>query len=89
MKAIRLSHHAQQQLQFRGASAFEVEEAVRTSPWEPAELGRLECHRDYPFRKEWNGIVYETKRVRPIFVDEPEAIIVVTVYVYYLGEGRG
>ena len=88
MKEIRLSQHAQQQLQSRGSSTWEVEEAIRTSPWEPAELGRLECRRDYPFQQEWNGIFYETKRVRPIFVDEPEEIVVVTVYVYYLSEER-
>jgi hypothetical protein len=29
-------------------------------------------------------MVYATKQVRPIFVDEPEEIVVVTVYVYYL-----
>jgi hypothetical protein len=26
---------------------------------------------------------YATKQVRPIFVDEPQEIVVVTVYVYY------
>jgi hypothetical protein len=89
MKPIRLSRHAHQQLQFRGAFAWEVEETIRTSPWEPAELGRLECRRNFPFRQEWNGVVYEAKQVRPIFVDEPAEILVVTVYVYYLeGESR-
>jgi len=32
--------------------------------------------------------VYATKQTRPIFVDEPEEIVVVTVYVYYLLEER-
>jgi hypothetical protein len=31
----------------------------------------------------WNGRVSATKQVRPIFVEEAEAIVVVTVYVYY------
>lgn len=48
-----------------------------------AELGRLECRKDYPFHAVWNGVHYSTKQVRPIFVDEPEEIVVVTVYVYY------
>jgi len=38
--------------------------------------------------QEWHGIVYATKQIRPIFVDEPEEIVVVTVYVYYLLEER-
>ena len=41
------------------------------------------------FDREWNGVFYPTKRVRPIFVDEAVGIVVVTVYVYYLsGERR-
>ncbi len=43
---------------------------------------------DFPFHQEWHGIVYATKQIRPIFVDEPEEIVVVTVYVYYLLEER-
>jgi hypothetical protein len=84
MKPIRLSDHAREQLRFRGGFAWEVEEAIRTSAWRPAERGRLECRRNLDFHQEWNGTVYATKQIRPIFVDEPEEIVVVTVYVYYL-----
>lgn len=38
---------------------------------------------DEAFNAIWNGERYATKGVRPIFVDEPEGIVVVTVYVYY------
>jgi hypothetical protein len=48
-----------------------------------AELGRLDCRKDFPFGKEWNGKVYATKQVRPVFVDEVNEIVVVTVYTYY------
>ena len=35
------------------------------------------------------SVFYRTKQIRPIFVDEPAEIIVVTVYVYYFsGERR-
>jgi hypothetical protein len=84
MKPIRLSDHAREQLRFRGALASEVEETIRTSVWRPAERGRLECRLNLAFHREWNGTVYATKQIRPIFVDEPEEIVVVTVYVYYL-----
>ncbi len=67
----------------RGFSIEEVEEAIRTAPWTPAELGRLECYKDFPFGKEWNSVVYATKRFRPIFVEEQDAIVIVTVYTYY------
>jgi len=61
----------------------EVIETIRTSPWQPAELGRLECRQDFFYGREWNGKFYETKQVRPIFVEEAGEIVVVTVYSYY------
>jgi len=84
MKPIRLSRHARDRLSFRGATASEVVQAIRTSQWQQAESGRLECRRDFVFASEWNGVFYRLKQVRPIFVDEPAEIVVVTVYVYYL-----
>ena len=83
MKPIRLSGHARDQLLYRGAIEGEIEEAIRTAEWAPAELGRLECRKDFPFGKEWNGKVYATKQVRPIFVEEQREVVVVTVYTYY------
>lgn len=83
-KPIHLSGHARLQLAFRGATEKEVVEAIQTEQWRPAELGRLECRKSYPFNAEWNGKHYKTRQVRPIFVDEADEIVVVTVYVYYL-----
>ena len=83
MKPIRLSDHAFRYCAKRGFSVAEVEEAIRTSPWGAAELGRLECRKDFPYGKEWNGKVYATKQVRPVFVEEGGQIVVITVYTYY------
>ncbi len=68
---------------FRGASEQDVIESIRTSTWEPAELGRLECRKNFAFNAEWNGKYYSTRQIRPIFVEEPDEIVVVTIYVYY------
>jgi hypothetical protein len=83
VKPIRLTGYAHGQLVFRGATEADVLEAIRTSPWQPAELGRLECRKDLAFDAEWNGRWYATRQVRPIFVDEPNEIVVVTVFVYH------
>ena len=83
MKPIRVSGHARENMLYRGATEEEVEDAIRTTPWEPAELGRLQCRKDFYYRKEWNGKFYETKQVRPVFADEMKEIVVITVYVYY------
>jgi hypothetical protein len=54
----------------RGFTVGEVEESIRTMPWHRAELGRLECRKDFTYGKEWNGKLYTTKQIRPIFVEE-------------------
>ncbi|MDO9289145.1 MAG: DUF4258 domain-containing protein [Thermodesulfovibrionales bacterium] len=83
MKPIRLSGHAREQLVFRGTSEEEIFETIRTSPWQPAELGRLECKKDFIFEKEWNKKYYKTKQVKPVFAEEEKKIVVVTVYTYF------
>ena len=83
MKPIRLSAHARDQLRRRGGMEQEVVEAICSSPWETLELGRCACSKNFSYSNEWNGKVYETKQVRPIFVDEPNEIVVVTVYTYF------
>ena len=83
-KPIRLSAHAQGYINQRGFTVAEVEDAIRTSPWQAAELGRIECRKGFPFGREWNGKVYATKQVRPVFVEESAEIVVITVYTYYL-----
>ena len=86
MKPIRLSEHALRYTSKRGFTIPEIEETIRTSPWMPAELGRLDCRRNFPYGKEWNGKVYATKQVRPIFVEEAGEIVVITVYTYYFDQ---
>ena len=83
MKSIRLTKHALGYIATRGFTETEVAEAVRTCPWGTAELRRLDCRKDFPFGKEWNGKVYATKQVRPVFVEEAGEIVVITVYTYY------
>jgi hypothetical protein len=83
MKPIRLSRHALSYAAKRGFTVAEVEETIRTSAWGAAELGRLDCRKDFPYGKEWNGKIYATRQVRPVFVAEAEEIVVITVYTYY------
>ena len=83
MKPIRLSEHALRYTSKRGFTVAEVEETIRTSPWISAELGRIDCRKNFPYAKEWNGKVYATKQVRPIFVEQVGEIVVITVYTYY------
>ena len=71
------------QLDTRGATRDEVIETIQQSSWKDAELGKLECRKDFTFNQIWNKRHYSTKQVRPIFADETDKIVVITVYVYY------
>ncbi len=83
MKPVRFSAHALSYTTKRGFTIAEVEKAIQDSLWEPSELGRLQCRKNFPFGREWNGKIYETKQVRPIFTEQTDEIIVITVYTYY------
>ena len=83
MKPIRLTAHAQGYLSRRGFTVAEVEDAIRTGRWRPAAQGRQETSKEFAYGRDWNGTVYATKRVRPIFVDESTEIVVITVYTYF------
>ncbi len=69
---------------FRGATEEEVVKAIRQAEWQPVERGRFDCRYEFAFDADWNGHHYARKQVRPVFVDEPDTIVVVTVYVYYI-----
>ena len=86
MKPVRLSAHATAQAPLRGACAAEIEEAIRLEPWGPAAFGRSEAKRQFAFGAQWNGRHYALKLVRPVFVVEPDEILVVTVYVHHFDE---
>jgi hypothetical protein len=70
VKSIRLSDHALRYASKRGFTVDEVVDTIRTTPWQSAELGRLECRKDFRYDQEWNGRIYATKQVRPVFVEE-------------------
>jgi hypothetical protein len=83
LKPVVLTFHAREQADERGSSLEEVEFAIREADWQPARQGRQECRKDFEFNSVWNGTLYATKQVRPIFVEEADQIVVVTVFVYY------
>jgi hypothetical protein len=83
VKPIRLSGHARDQIARRGVQYDEVLFAIRNAPWQPANQGRMECSFDFSYAGVWNNNYYHTKRVRPVFVEEGNQIVVVTVYSYF------
>lgn len=80
---LRFTRHALESMAKRGASQKEVSQAIAEATWSAARAGRFECAMDFPYNGMWNGNRYSTKQVVPIFRDEPESIVVITVYVFY------
>jgi hypothetical protein len=48
-----------------------------------AELGCITRRKIFAINREWNERVYAIKEVQPIFVEEADEIVVVTVYTYH------
>jgi len=83
MKPIKFSNHALTYINRRGFTIEEVEKAIKESKWIFNKRNKYECFLDIPFNKEWNGKIYETKQIKPIFVEEEKEIVVITVYTFY------
>ncbi|MBI4227424.1 MAG: hypothetical protein HY600_04000 [Candidatus Omnitrophica bacterium] len=87
-KPIVFSQHANDQLADRGATVPEVELAIREGERGPAKRGRLAFRKNFAFGRSWKGVYYESKQVAPIVVEESGRLVVVTVYVFYIGAQR-
>ena len=83
MKPVTFTRHARQRLAERRTTEAEVIQAIHDATWVRAGLRRYAATKWYPFGQEHDGSFYAGKDVRPIFVDEPERLVVVTVYVYF------
>jgi len=82
-KPIRLSAHAQEQCAERGAAAQEVEKAIREGEREPAKRGRTLYRYNFEFGGAWHGQRYAIKQVAAVVAEEPDELVVVTVYAFY------
>jgi hypothetical protein len=81
---VTLTAHAESQLPYRGATRDEVDEAINSSSWVAVGRGRLDCRKDFDVSGEWNGQPYDYKQVRPVFIEDFDGVVVVTVYAYFL-----
>jgi hypothetical protein len=82
-KPVRFSRHALQQMAERGAIQEEVLEAIRSGEQVPAKHGRVGYRKNFQYNRLWGGRYYAVKQVLAIVAEEPEMLIVVTVYTFY------
>lgn len=83
MKNIRLTKHALEQCNERGATEAEARQAINDGTREPAKYGREMCRFNFEFNDFWQGNFYAIKQVAPVIKEEAEEVVVITVYTFY------
>ena len=88
MKPIRFSNHARLQMDLRGASEAEVIASIKSGGWEPARMAKFKTRMRFEFNKTapTNQKFYKYKIVEPVFAEEQDETVVITVMVYYFNE---
>jgi len=82
-KLVRFSRHALQQMVERGATQDDVLETVRSGEQVPAKHGRVGYRKNFQYQRLWGGQYYAVKQVLAVVAEEPETLVVVTVYTFY------
>ena len=80
---IRIDRHTLERAEERGANEDEIKDVIDTGMTIPAKYGRLGKAKAYEFKQMRLGHYYERKRVEVFYVIERDAIVTVTVYVFY------
>jgi hypothetical protein len=80
---VEFSRHARQQMRERGAEQGEVVAAIREGQAEPARKNRTMYRKNFQFDEIWRGRHYRIKQVAPVVAEEPDRLVVVTVYTFY------
>ena len=82
-KPIQISQHARLQMVERGVTETEVVSTIRQGDAEPARAGRTMYRKTFEFRSTWRGRTYRLKQVAAVVANDPDKIVVVTVFSFY------
>lgn len=83
MKPVVITAHARRRIADRGTTEEDVVRAIRTGRREAAQRGLFLYRLNIEYRREWDGRHYAVQQVAPVVADEPDRIVVVTVYTFY------
>lgn len=83
MRNIIFSDHCLISMKKRNVTKEEVIETISKNEWEAAKHNRFSCKNNFLYKKTWNKKYYETKQVVPIFIEENNNIVVITVFTFY------
>lgn len=82
-KRIVFTHHALVRMRERGATRADIRRAVEEGNPEPGRGGRVLYRLEFDFMADWAGRFYAKRQVVPVVVEEEQASVVITVYVFY------
>jgi hypothetical protein len=84
-KPIRFTNHARERMVLRGASEDEVNAAIEVGEQRKAKRDKRQARLTFPFNaaSPVNGKIYANKTVGAVFSEEENAIIILSVKVYY------
>lgn len=85
---IQIDLHTLERAEERGANENEIRDVIDTGFAVPAKYNRMAKAKIYEFKKKRRGKYYEQKRVEVVYSIEKNAVITITVYVFY-GKWQG
>lgn len=80
---IQIDPHTLERAEERGTNAEEIRDVINTGTSVPARYGRVGKTKTYDFKQQRHGRYYEQKKVEVFYTIEGDAIVTVTVYVFY------
>lgn len=82
-KPLYFTRHARRQMEARNATPEQVEAVIRTASWRSGERGRYTASKVFPFHGQHFGRFYAAKELVPVFVEESDRIVIITVYTFF------
>jgi len=80
---IQTDPHTLERAEERGANEDEIKDVINTGFSIQGKYGRIGKAKVYNFKRKRHNEYYEQKRVEVFYIEEEDAIITVTVYVFY------
>ncbi|NOZ64316.1 MAG: DUF4258 domain-containing protein [Caldiserica bacterium] len=88
-KEIYIIEHALERTRKRGATHGEVKKTLAEGKEVEAKYGRKAKELIFTYNKEWQNRFYPEKKVKVVYTEEKQSIVVITVYVYFGKWGGG
>jgi hypothetical protein len=79
----KLTEHAKERAIERGTTQEEIQKVLSKGKKVQVKEGRRGKEMVFEYRKDWLGKPYPQKKVKVIYIEEEDEVVVITVKVYY------